>query len=35
MPEFPRSPVSPAELLESYLPAAFAAARARRADRAA
>src|SRR5687768_14116976 len=26
MPEFPRSPVSPAELLESYLPAALAAA---------
>jgi hypothetical protein len=26
MPEFPRSPVAPAELLESYLPAAFAAA---------
>jgi hypothetical protein len=25
MPEFPRSPVSPAELLENYLPAAFAA----------
>jgi hypothetical protein len=25
MPEFPRSPVSPAELLESYLPAALAA----------
>jgi hypothetical protein len=26
MPDFPRAPVSPAELLESYLPAAFAAA---------
>ena len=26
MPEFPRSPVSPAELLESYLPAALEAA---------
>jgi hypothetical protein len=26
MPEFPRAPVAPAELLESYLPAAFAAA---------
>ncbi|TMA34919.1 MAG: SCP2 sterol-binding domain-containing protein [Deltaproteobacteria bacterium] len=25
MPEFPRSPVAPAELLERYLPAAFAA----------
>jgi hypothetical protein len=25
MPEFPRSPVSPAELIEKYLPAAFAA----------
>jgi hypothetical protein len=25
MPEFPRSPVPPAELIESYLPAAFAA----------
>src|SRR5688572_16229266 len=26
MPEFPRSPVSPAELLENYLPAALEAA---------
>src|SRR5262245_29293550 len=26
MPEFPRSPVAPAELIERYLPAAFAAA---------
>ena len=26
MPEFPHSPVSPAELLENYLPAAIAAA---------